>query len=342
MFGYDLGIDLGTSSTIIYMSEKGIVLNEPSYVAYNTQNGKMMCAGKRAYEMIGREPQNVAVCQPIIDGVISDFSITEQMLRWFIQQIVGNTIFKPRVMVSMPSMITDVERRTIVSVITSAGARKVCLIEEPLAAAMGAGVEITNPSGTMIVDVGGGTTDIAVITMGSMALTETVKTAGLDFDEAIQKYVRRRWGIQIGMMTAEEIKFEIGCAVARSEELYMSAKGRDVLTGLPRSVEISSSNVLEALEEPLETIRDAIHRMFERTSAQLVGDISQKGIILTGGSSLMYGMAQLVREETGIDTVIAEDPVSCVARGTGNALKNFSMLREYGYEFKTKEDVRVG
>lgn len=342
MFGFDIGIDLGTYNTTIYMPGKGVVLREPSFVAYHTETGKMMCVGKKAFEMIGREPQNITVCQPLADGVISDFSISEQMVRTFMQKIGGNTIFKPNVMVCMPSIITEVQKRTIISVLTTAGAKKVCLLEEPLAAAMGAGVDITKSVGNMVIDIGHDTTGLAVVTLATMALTDHLRTASSAFDEAIIKYVRKRWNVIIGQKTAEEVKKEIGCAVPREEEIYMTAKGREVLTGLPRSIELSSLNVLEALEEPLGLIRATIRGMFERIPAELVGDISQAGIILTGGGSLLYGIDKLVEEETGIHAHYPLEPESCVARGTGIALKRFSLLREYGYAFHTKEDVRVG
>lgn len=342
MFGFDIGIDLGTYNTKIYIPGKGVVLNEPSFVAYNTETEKMMFAGQKAFEMIGREPQNISVSQPLVEGVISDFSISEQMVRAFLQRVVGNTIFKPNMMACMPSIITEVQKRTIISVLTTAGAKKVCLLEEPLAAAMGAGVDITKAEGNMVIDIGHDTTGIAVVTMASMALTETLRTASSDFDEAIIKYVRKRWNVTIGQKTAEEIKKEIGCAVPREEDVYMSAKGRDALSGLPRSVEMSSLNVLEALEEPLGLIRSTIHSMFERIPAELVGDISQSGIILTGGGCLLYGMDKLVLEETGITAFYPREPQNCVARGTGIALKKFNLLREYGYSYYTKEDVRVG
>lgn len=342
MFGIDIGIDLGTYKTTVYIPGKGVVLSEPSYVAYNGQTEKMLYAGQKAFDMIGREPQNITVSQPLVDGVISDSTISEQMVRAFLQRVLGHTIFKPNMIACMPSMITDVQKRTIVSVLTTAGAKKVCLLEEPLAAAMGAGVDITKAEGNMVIDIGHDTTGIAVVSMASMALTESVRTASSDFDEAIMKYIRKRWNVIVGQKTAEEIKKEIGCAVPREEDVYMAAKGRDALTGLPHSVEISSLNVLEALEEPLSLIRGTIRSMFERIPAELVGDISQAGIILTGGGSLLYGMEQLVKEETGITAFYPKDPENCVARGTGIALKKFHLLREYGYTFQTKEDVRVG
>ncbi len=342
MFGLELGIDLGTCNTKIYIPGKGVVLNEPSFVAYNTETEKMMFAGQKAFEMIGREPQHITVTQPLVDGVISDSSISEQMVRAFLQRVIGNTIFKPNIIACMPSIITEVQKRSIISVLTNAGAKKVCLLEEPLAAAMGAGVDITKAEGNMVIDIGHDTTGIAVVTMASMALTETLRTASSDFDEAIIRYVRKRWNVAIGQKTAEEIKKEIGCAVPREEEVYMAAKGRDALSGLPRSVEMSSLNVLEALEQPLSEIRTTVRNMFERIPAELVGDIAQSGILLTGGGSLLYGMDQLVKEETGINAFYPREPQNCVARGTGIALKKFGVLREYGYAYRTKEDVRVG
>lgn len=342
MFGHDIGIDLGTTSTIIYAPGKGVVLSEPSVVAYNTTTEKMMYAGKKALPMVGRNPQAIKVIQPLSEGVISDYNITEQMIRYFMQRVIGNTLVKPRVMVCMPSIITNVEKRTIVGVLTSAGARKVCLIEEPLAAALGCGLDITQPTGTMVVDIGGGTTDIAVISMGSMALTSTIKTASNDFDEAIVRFVRQKSGVLIGIRTAEELKREIGCAYPRTEEVCMVAKGRDVLSGLPRSVEITSADILEALEESLEAIKDAVRTMFEKTPPELVGDISASGILLTGGGALLHGMEDMISNEVGIPVHLAEDPVNSVAIGTGVALKRMNDLAQFGYKFMSKEDVRVG
>lgn len=342
MFGIDIGIDLGTYNTTIYMPGKGVVLKEPSFIAYQEDTEKIMFAGQKAFDMIGREPQNIKICQPLTEGVISDSLLSEQMVRMFLQRVIGNTIFKPNMIACMPSIITEVQKRTIISVLTSAGAKKVCLLEEPLAAAMGAGVDITKAEGSMVIDIGHDTTGIAVVSMASMALTETLRTASSDFDEAIIRYVRKRWNVIIGQKTAEEIKKEIGCCVPRDEDVYMAAKGRDALSGLPRSVEISSLNVLEALEEPLGLIRGVIHSMFERIPAELVGDISQSGIILAGGGSLLYGMDRLVQEETTIQAFYPHEPEHCVARGTGIALKKFNLLREYGYSYRTKEDVRVG
>lgn len=342
MFGFDIGIDLGTYKTIIYMPGKGVVLNEPSFVAYNKDDGKMLYAGQKAFDMIGREPMGIEVVQPIKAGVISDFTISEQMIKAFMQKVIGNTIFKPNIVVSVPSITTEIAKRTIVGVMTSAGAKKVCMLEEPLAAAMGAGVDITKPRGNMVIDIGAETTGMAVVTMASMALTETINTASSHFDEEIQKFVRKKWNMIIGLKTAEEIKKEIGCVVPRKDEVFITAKGRDFITGLPKSAELSSNDVLEALQEPLYTIRSAIKSMFERIPAEFAGDISQSGIILTGGGSLIYGMPQLVEDITGVHAFHPVEPEASVARGTGVALKKFNFLREYGYEYKTKDDVRIG
>ena len=344
MFRYDIGIDLGTSSVIIYVPEKGIVLSEPSVVAYKTDTGKLIAAGKNALNMIGRNPESITVVRPLINGVISDFSATEQMLRYFIQKVCGNSIFKPRSVVCMPSTITGVEQRTIIDVVKAAGAGKACLIEEPLAAAIGAGLDISRPHGSMVIDVGGGSTDFAVITLGSMALSCSIRVAGNTMDEAIARYVKKKTNIFIGDRTAEEIKIKIGCAYPRDEELAMYAKGRNGLTGLPESFEITSSEVLEAIEDPLETIKDTVRNVLEKTPPELIGDISSDGIVMTGGGSLLYGINKLISEKTGIDVRVADDPINCVAIGAGMSLKHIEILtendrtNEYNYAPSNQDD----
>ncbi len=341
MFGFDLGIDLGTSSLVIAMPGKGIVLNEPSYIAYSVEDEKMIYAGKRAYYLQGREPQGVRVAQPLKDGVIGSYKLTEKMLSFFMDKVIGKTIFRPRVVACVPSVTTDVEKRTIISVLINAGARSVCLIEEPLAAAFGSDVDPLQPGGIFVIDVGGGTTDLAVVSGGSMAQTETIKIAGTDFDEEIVKYMRLKYGMNIGIRTAEEIKKNIGCAYPRTERIYMNAKGSDIKTGLPKETEITDMDIYDCLFPLIETIKEGAVTMFERTSPQLVSDISRTGILLTGGGALMYGMDKMFSEVLGIEAKVVKDPQECVAKGTSVALTKMHILDGYGYRFKTKEDVRI-
>ena len=339
MLGINIGIDLGTTSVIAYLEGKGIVLSEPSVVAYRTETGKMIALGRAAYKMIGREPESVTVIRPMKDGVVSDFTVTEQMLRYYIKKICGNKIFKPNIIVSMPGTVTNLEKRTILDVITASGAGKACLLEEPLAAAIGAGVDISHPSGVMIIDMGGGTTDIAVITMGSMAIASSVKVAGNLLNESIVKYCRRERDILIGELTAEDIKKQIGCAYLRQEEIVMVAKGKDYFTGMPIDFEITSTEVYLAMREHINVILEAIRDVFERTPPELVSDIINEGIIITGGTAKLYGMEKVVSELTGVDVRIADDPVNCVANGIGKVLGDMFFLAENGYLFKTRQDI---
>ena len=339
MLGINIGIDLGTTTVIAYLEGKGIVLSEPSVVAYRAETGKMISLGKAAYKMVGREPGSVSVIRPMKDGVVSDFTVTEQMLRYYIKKICGNKIFKPNIIVSMPGTVTNLEKRTILDVITASGAGKACLIEEPLAAAIGAGIDISHPSGTMIIDLGGGTTDIAVITMGSMAVASSVRIAGNALNESIVKYCRRERDILIGELTAEEIKKEIGCAYLRKEEVVMVAKGKDYLTGMPIDFEITSNEVYLAMREHINMILAAIKDVFEKTPPELVSDIINEGIIITGGTAKLFGIDQVISELTGIETKIADDPVNCVANGIGKVLGDLYFLSENGYLFKSRQDI---
>lgn len=341
MFGYDLGIDLGTNNLVITVPDKGVVVNEPSYVAYDTDSERVLYAGRRAYYLEGREPKGVKVVQPIQDGVISNYDLTQQMIRYFINRVIKKNIFKPRVVASVPALATDVEKRTIVSVIIKAGARSVCLVEEPLCAAFGAGVEPNQPNGAFVINIGGGTTDMAVVSQGSMSQTETVKIAGNAFDEEIVKFLREKYDMLIGVRTAEEIKKQIGCAVPRQEELTMTAKGRSAIDGMPRTVEINSNEILHCLKPLLNEIVSAARIMFERTSPQLVADITTSHIIITGGSAELYGIDRLFADALDLDAEIAPNPSLCVALGATKALNKMHILDNYGYRFKTKEDVRI-
>ncbi|MBQ9227527.1 MAG: rod shape-determining protein [Eubacterium sp.] len=341
MFGYDLGIDLGTSSVVISVPGKGVVLNEPSYVAFDTETEKILYAGRRAYYLQGREPNGTQVMQPLKDGVISNYSMTQQMVRYFVNKVIKKSAFKPRVVASFPALATDVEKRTLISVLISAGARSVCLIEEPLCAAFGAGIDPIHPNGVFVIDVGGGTSDMAVVSQGAMSQTETVKLAGDAMDEAIVRFLKEKYDIAIGIRTAEELKKAIGCAVPREEEITMTAKGRSLETGLPMIIEVSSNELCHALKGILSEIVAAAQVMFERTSPQLVADITSGEVLLTGGSAELYGMDQLVAEALGLEVKVVPQPNLCVSKGACVALNRMHILDNYGYRFKTKEDVRI-
>lgn len=319
-FRADLGIDLGTASILVYVKGKGIVLKEPSVVAIDQNTNKLLAVGEEARRMLGRTPGNIVAIRPMKDGVISDYEITERMLKYFIRKAVGRTLFKPRVIVCVPSGVTEVEKRAVIDASNQAGAIRTYLMEEPIAAAIGAGIDITEPSGNMIVDIGGGTTDVAVISLGGIVVSRSIKTAGDECDEAIARYIRKKYNMMIGERSAEELKINIGSAYKREQEEYKEVRGRNLLTGLPITVNISSSDMLEALKDPIQEIIDSVHAVLERTPPELAADISNKGIILTGGGALLYGMDKLIQERTGIPTIIANEPVSCVARGTGKAL----------------------
>lgn len=327
MPGNDIGIDLGTATILIYIKGKGIVLKEPSVVAIDKNKDKVVAIGYAAQKMLGRTPDNIQAIRPLRNGVISDYDLTEQMLKYFIRKICNYFIFKPRIMVCVPSLITEVEERAVLDASYQAGARNVYLIEEPKAAAIGAGIDITRPVGNMVVDIGGGTTDIAVLSLSDTAVSTSIKVAGDKFDEAIVKYVRRKYSVLIGERTAEEVKFNIGCAFPREEDATMSVKGRSLITGLPQHLELSSGEILEALKETTTEVVEAIHSVLERTPPELVGDIISNGIVLTGGGSMLYGLDKLITKHTGIHAYVADDPVTCVARGTGHALEHMDLFQ---------------
>lgn len=318
MFGYDIGIDLGTATVLVYVKGQGIILREPSVVAINKDTNELMAVGEEARKMIGRTPGNIVAIRPLREGVISDYDSTEKMLKFFINKITKKKSFvKPRMAVCIPSGVTEVEKRAVRDAAKQAGARKVTTIEEPIAAAIGAGIDITRACGSMVVDIGGGTTDIAVISLGGNVVSSSLKIAGDNFDEAIVKYMRKKYNLLIGERTAEELKVNIGCAYPRDEEKEMSVRGRNLITGLPKTMTITSSEMLEALREPVNNIAEAVHGVLEKTPPELASDISNRGIILTGGGALLYGLDKLIQEKTGIDTIIADDATSCVAIGTG-------------------------
>jgi len=325
-FSQDIGIDLGTATVLIYVSGRGIVLREPSVVAIDKNTNTVMAVGEEARLMLGRTPGNIVAIRPLRDGVISDYQVTEKMLRYFINKVCGKKIIRPRVVICVPSEVTEVEKKAVIDAAMQAGARKVQLIEEPIAAAIGAGVDIAKAYGTMVVDIGGGTTDIAVIALGGNVISTSIKVAGDKFDEAIVRYMRRKHNVMIGERTAEEMKMTIGCVFPKVQEVKMEVRGRNLISGLPITVEVTSSEMLEALEETSTMIVEAVHSVLEKTPPELAADISDKGIVMTGGGALIDGLDKLISSKTGIDVYIADDAVSCVAFGTGRVLENLDAL----------------
>ena len=326
MFGQDIGIDLGTATVIAYVKGKGIVLREPSVVAVNNITGEVLAVGHEARRMLGRTPGNIVAIRPLRDGVISDYTVTEKMLKYFIGKIGGRFLFAPRIMICIPSQVTEVEKKAVIDAASNAGARKVYLIEEPIAAAIGAGLDVSKPCGNMIGDIGGGTTDIAVISLGGSVVSTSIKVAGDKFDEAIVKYIKKRHNVMIGERTAEELKQQIGCVFPKIQDMEMDVRGRDLITGLPKTITIYSSEMMEALDEPSMLIVDAVHSVLEKTPPELAADISDKGIYMTGGGCLIDGLDRLLQEKIGINVMIAEDAISCVAKGTGKALDNLDSM----------------
>ena len=332
IFSNDLAIDLGTANTLVYVKGKGIVSSEPSVVAIRREphgRKKILAVGKEAKEMLGRTPGSIEAIRPIKDGVIADFEVTEAMLRYFIRKVHNrNTLVRPRIVICVPFGITEVEKRAVKESAESAGAREVYLIEEPMAAAIGAGLPITEPSGNMIVDIGGGTTEVAVISLAGIVFSKSVRVAGDKMDEAIVQHIKRNYNLLVGERTAEWIKITIGNAYVDTEAMTMEVKGRDLVTGIPRTLQINSDEIREAIQEPLHAILEAIKVTLERTPPELAGDIVDKGIVLAGGGALLRGIDKLVHEETGLPVMIAEDPLSCVVLGCGRALDELNVLRE--------------
>lgn len=329
--GLDIGLDLGTASVLVYVKGKGIVLREPSVVAIDKNTDRILAVGEEARKMLGRTPGNIIAIRPLREGVISDYHVTEKMLKYFLNKVCAKSffkLFKPRVMICVPSGVTEVEKRAVEDAAMQAGARKTYLIEEPIAAAIGAGIDITKACGSMVVDIGGGTTDIAVISLGGTVVSTSVKIAGDKFDEAIVRYMRKKHNIMIGERTAEELKIQIGTVFPRQKEVLMDVRGRNLVSGLPKTITISSTELMEALEEPVSSIVEAVHSVLERTPPELASDISDRGIVMTGGGCLVYGMDRLLEYKTGIKVIIADDAVSCVAIGTGKTLDNLDLLRK--------------
>ncbi len=322
MLSMDIGIDLGTASILVYIKGQVIVLKEPTVVAYDRDSQEIVAIGEEARKMIGRTPGNITAVRPLRQGVVSDYIVTEKMLKYFITKAMERrTLRKPRVSICIPTGATEVEKRAVEDATYKAGAREVTIIEEPVAAAIGAGIDISKPAGNMIVDIGGGTTDIAVISLGGTVVSTSLKVAGDDFDEAIIRYMRKKHNLLIGERTAEEVKMTIGCAYPRPEQATMDVKGRNLMTGLPKTMTVTSDEMLEALHDSAMQIVEAIHGVLERTPPELASDIYERGIVMTGGGSLLSGLDELIEEKTGINTMLAESPMTAVAVGTGKFIE---------------------
>ena len=325
MLETDIGIDLGTASILVYIKGKGVVLKEPSVVAFDRDTNKIKVIGEEARLMIGRTPGNIVAVRPLRQGVISDYTVTEKMIKHFIQKAIGKRTFKkPRIAVCVPRGVTEVEKKAVEDATWQAGARSVDIIEEPIAAAIGAGIDIAKPCGNMIVDIGGGTTDIAVISLGGAVVSTSIKIAGDDFEEAIVRFMRKKHNLLIGERTAEEIKIKIGCAFPRQEVITMDVRGRNLVTGLPKTITVTSEETEEALREATSQIVEAVHSVLEKTPPELSSDIAERGIVLTGGGALLQGLEELIESKTGINTMTAEDPMTAVAIGTGRYIECLS------------------
>jgi rod shape-determining protein MreB len=325
----DLAIDLGTANTLVYAKNKGIIVSEPSIVAVNKLTGKVEAVGKDAKEMLGRTPGNIVAIRPMKDGVIADFEITEKMLSHFIRKAHNrNTLVRPRIIIGIPSEVTQVEKRAVKDSALKAKASEVYLVDQAMAAAIGAGLPITEPSGNMVVDVGGGTTDIAVISLAGIVYSKSVRVAGNEMDEAVIQYIKKKYNLLIGERTAEQVKLEIGSAFPLDEPMTMELKGRDLIEGIPKTLTVTDAEIREALAEPISIIVNAVRVALERTPPELSADIVDRGIVLTGGGSLLKNLDKLLREETGLPVAVAEDPLSSVVLGTGKMLSDFDLLRK--------------
>ena len=322
---FDIGIDLGTASILVYVKGKGVVLKEPSVVAFDRDTNRIKAIGEEARLMLGRTPGNIVAVRPLRQGVISDYTVTEKMLKYFIQKAVGKQRFrKPLISICVPSQVTEVERKAVEDAAFQAGARDVKIIEEPIAAAIGAGIDIARPCGNMIVDIGGGTSDIAVISLGGTVVSASIKIAGDDFDDAIVRYMRKKHNLLIGERTAEDIKIRIGSAYPRPESVTVDVRGRNLVTGLPKTITVTSEETEEALKDTTSQIVEAVHSVLEKTPPELAADIADRGIVLTGGGRLLYGLEELIESKTGITTMTAEDPMTAVAIGTGRYVEFLS------------------
>lgn len=340
-FERDIAIDLGTMTTLIYVRGRGIRLREATLVAMDRTNGRLLRIGEDAKKMLGRTPANIVPIHPIVSGVISDYDMTARMMKEFISRVTSFSLFKPRVLVCIPASITGVEERALIDAAIEAGARKVYLMETSLATALGAGIDISKADGHMVIDIGSGTTEVAVVSLGGVVECESIKTAGMVFDEAIVRYVRKKHNLLIGLRTAEELKQSIGCVYPRQEVSYEEVKGRCLVTGLPRSVTISSTDMIEALEEPVDQVMEAIHLVLERTPPELVADVSQNGIVLSGGGSQIWGLDKLISEHTGITTILVDDALSCTAYGAGRMLQNLDNMSEGMINLARRKQIRL-
>ena len=328
LFSNDIGIDLGTANTLVYVKDQGIVLREPSVVAVRSGTSQVLAVGDEAKRMLGRTPGNIVAVRPLKDGVIADFEMTESMLRHCITKVHSRKWIRPRVVIAVPSGITEVEKRAVKESAAHAGAREVYLIEEPMAAAIGVGLPVQDAAGNMIIDIGGGTTEVALISLSGIVFSRSVRVAGDELDEAIAGYMKRAYNLMIGERTAEEIKIKIGSAYPIEKETSMEVKGRDLVAGLPKTLSISSQEVREALLEPISTIVDSVRVTLERCPPELSGDLVDRGLVLAGGGALLRGLDRLLQEETGLPVHVAEDPLSAVAEGTGRALSELKFLRQ--------------
>ena len=327
MFSKDIGIDLGTANTLVYMKGKGIIIREPSVVAVDTRTDTVKCVGQEAKDVIGRTPGSIVAVRPLKDGVIADFDITVSMLQEFIRRAVNKSMFsRPNVVICIPSGVTEVERRAVRDGAAKAGAKKVSIIEEPMAAAIGAGLPVAEPTGSMVVDIGGGTSEVAVISLGGIVTAKSVRVGGDEFDASIIDYIKKKYNLLIGERTAENIKIQIGSAYPLEEEVTMDVKGRNLLNGLPQNITIASDEIREALAEPVSRVLDAIRVTFEKPPPELAADVIDQGVTLTGGGALLRGLDKLINEETGMPVNIAEDPLDCVAKGAGSVLDHFDKL----------------
>ena len=327
-FTKDMGIDLGTANTVVFIKGRGIILREPSVVAINRNNKQVLAVGEEAKKMIGRTPGNIVAIRPLKDGVIADFDITQEMLKYFIRKATQKkSIFQPRVVVCVPSGVTEVEKRAVEEATIQAGAKDAFLIEEPMAAAIGAGLPVQEATGSLVVDIGGGTTEVAVISLGGIVTSKSIRVGGDELDNFIANYIKKEYSLMIGERTAEQVKIEIGAAIDDQVLGMMEIRGRDLVSGLPKTIEITSSEIYGALREPVSNIIDAIKATLEKTPPELASDVMEYGIVLTGGGALLYGLDKLITDETGISVIVAEYPLDCVALGTGKSLESIDLLK---------------
>lgn len=339
----DIGIDLGTANTLVYLSGSGIIINEPSVVAVNQKTGQILAIGKEAKRMVGKTPSHIVATRPLIDGVVSDFEITEKMLKYFIDQVKkqnSSMFVRPRVLIGIPSGVTEVEKRAVIDAAINAGAREAYLIEEPMASAIGARLPVTDAGGNMIVDIGGGTSEIAVISLGGIVVSRSLRTAGDEMNEDIVRYIRDEFNLLVGEKTAEDIKIAVGSAFPQEKELYMEVRGRDLVTGLPKKIRVTDEDVREAISRSIRIVVNAIKTIIEETPPELLADVMQRGIILAGGGSLIRGLDSLIASETGIATIIMDDPLTAVVRGTGIVLEDLENLQEVLIENETNTPLR--